>query len=105
MLASLLLLRTKWVNGDHERLIKLTLKGLMGPIEVNGKQYPGLVPMTPFESLLNDYDAAAVLTFIRNSFGNKSEPILPWQINKVRNEIKGKQGFYSPAELLTAHPN
>ena len=25
---------TKWVNGDHERLIKLTLKGLMGPIEV-----------------------------------------------------------------------
>ena len=96
---------TKWVNGDHERLIKLTLKGLMGPIEVKGKQYPGLVPMTPFESLLNDYDAAAVLTFIRNSFGNKSEPILPWQINKVRNEIKGKQGFYSPAELLTAHPN
>ena len=99
------LAETKWVNGDHERLIKLTLKGLMGPIEVKGKQYPGLVPMTPFESLLNDYDAAAVLTFIRNSFGNKSEPILPWQINKVRNEIKGKQGFYSPAELLTTHPN
>ena len=96
---------TKWVNGDHERLIKLTLKGLMGPIEVNGKAYPGLVPMTPFESLLSDYDAAAVLTFIRNSFGNKSEPILPWKINKIRNEIKGKQGFYSPAELLTAHPN
>ena len=66
---------TSWVNGDHNRLIKLTLKGLMGPIEVKGKKYPGLVPMTPFESLLNDYDAAAVLTFIRNSFGNKSEGI------------------------------
>ena len=71
---------TKWVNGDHERLIKLTLKGLMGPIEVNGKAYPGLVPMTPFESLLSDYDAAAVLTFIRihseinlNQFSLKSE--------------------------------
>ena len=96
---------TSWVNGDHNRLIKLTLKGLMGPIEVKGKKYPGLVPMTPFESLLNDYDAAAVLTFIRNSFGNKSEPILPWQVNKVRKDTREKQGFYSPQELLTAHPN
>ena len=45
------------------------------------------------------------LPFIRNSFGNKSEPILPWQINKVRKETKGKQGFYSPDELLSSHPN
>ncbi len=95
---------TRWVNGDHERLIKLTLKGLMGPIEVKGRNYPGLVPMTPFESLLDDYDAAAVLTFIRNSFGNKAEPILPWQVNKVRDEIKDRQVFYNPAELLSEHP-
>ncbi|MCM8531389.1 MAG: ThuA domain-containing protein [Lentisphaeraceae bacterium] len=38
---------TKWVLEDEERLIKLSLKGLMGPIEVKGKKYPGLVPMTP----------------------------------------------------------
>ena len=52
-----------------------------------------------------DYDTAAVLTFIRNSFGNKAEPILPWQVNKLRTEIKGKQGFYTPAELLEEHPH
>ena len=95
---------TKWVNGNSDRLIKLTLKGLMGPIEVKGRSYPGLVPMTPFESLLDDYDAAAVLTFIRNSFGNKGEPILPWQIKNVRDQTKNKQGFYNPAELLSEHP-
>ena len=95
---------TSWVNGDHERLIKLTLKGLMGPIEVKDVNYPGLVPMTPFESLLNDYEAAAVLTYIRNSFGNKSEPILPWQVSNIRNKIKDRQNFYSPAELLLEHP-
>lgn len=99
------LAETKWVNGDHQRLIKLTLKGLMGPIEVRGKNYPGLVPMTPFESLLNDYDAAAVLTYIRNSFGNRSEPILPWQVSKIRSETKDQTGFYSPAELLKIHPH
>ena len=51
---------TKWVLGDEERLIKLTLKGLMGPIEVKGKKYPGLVPMTPFEGMLKDDEIAAV---------------------------------------------
>ena len=37
---------------DDERLINLTLKGLIGPITVKGVNYPGQVPMTPFEHLL-----------------------------------------------------
>jgi len=45
---------TRWVNQDHERLIKITLKGLMGEIEVKGKKYNGA--MTPFEGLLNDQE-------------------------------------------------
>ena len=60
---------TKWVTGSEERLIKLTLKGLMGPIEVNDKKYGGQVPMTPFGGLLNDQEVAAVLTYVRNAFG------------------------------------
>ena len=47
---------------DEERLIKLTLKGLIGPITVKGVKYPGQVPMTPFEYLLKDEEIAAVLT-------------------------------------------
>src|SRR5690625_5556934 len=31
---------TRWVNEDKERLIKLTLHGMMGPIEVLGEEYP-----------------------------------------------------------------
>src|SRR5690606_4323632 len=31
---------TRWVLDDDTRLIKLTLKGLHGPIEVQGKKYP-----------------------------------------------------------------
>ena len=95
---------TKWAQGDSNRLIKLTLKGLMGPIEVAGKKYPGQVPMTPFESLLNDEEIASVLTYVRNSFGNNASAIRPDDVKKVRDEIKGKQGLYSPDELLKAHP-
>ncbi|MCH2207501.1 MAG: ThuA domain-containing protein [Lentisphaerales bacterium] len=96
---------TKWVNGSEERLIKLTLKGLMGPIEVKGKKYPGMVPMTPFEGMLNDKDIAAVLTYVRISFGNKAPAIKPETVKKVRAEVKSKQGFFSAKELLKMHPH
>src|SRR5699024_8946546 len=49
---------TRWVLGNEERLIKLTLKGLYGPIKVLGKEYPGQVPMTSFGGLLNDEEVA-----------------------------------------------
>lgn len=93
-----------WVTGSEERLIKLTLKGLQGPIEVNGKTYPGNVPMTPFEGMLNDEEMASVLTFVRNSFGNKAPAIFPDKVKEVRAAEIDKKGFYAPEELLKAHP-
>ena len=95
---------TNWATGSEERLIKLTLKGLMGPIEVQGRAYPGLVPMTPFEALLNDEEIAATLTYVRNSFGNEASVITPEAVKAVRKTIADKSGFYSPEELLKEHP-
>lgn len=95
---------TKWVSGNEERLIRLTLNGLLGPIEVNGKQYAGLVPMTPFRGL-SDEDIAAVLTYVRNSFGNRGSIITPDKVKKVREATKGHLGFYKPAELLQMFPD
>lgn len=95
---------TEWVNGDVDRLIKLTLNGLHGPIEVKGKQYPGFVPMTQFRGLLNDEELAAVLTFVRNSFGNKSSAIDAARVKELRQETETKGGFWNPAELLKLHP-
>ncbi len=95
---------TKWVNGNEERLIKLTLNGLYGPIEVKGETYPGQVPMTPFRGLLNDEEVAAVLTFVRNSFGNKAAPITAARVKAVREATSGKKDLYTVEELLKAHP-
>ncbi|MBN8790144.1 MAG: HEAT repeat domain-containing protein [Terrimonas sp.] len=95
---------SKWVTGSDERLIKIALKGMLGPIEVNGTKYPGQVPMTPFEGLLNDEEVAAVLTYVRNSFGNQATPIQADQVKKVRAETQNKKDFYSPEKLLQEHP-
>ena len=95
---------TEWVTGSEERLIKIALHGLLGPIEVNGVQYSGQVPMTAFKQL-EDQQIADVLTYVRNSFGNKASVILPSQVKKVRAETEDVKSFLSPEELLKEHPH
>ena len=95
---------SNWVVGSEERLIKIVLRGMYGPIVVNGKKYPGQVPMTPFGGMLNDKEVAAVLTYVRNSFGNKATAVEESTVKKVRAAIKLKEGFYSPDELLLQYP-
>lgn len=93
-----------WVQGNEERLIKIVLKGLMGPMEIEGKKYPGQVPMTPFGGLLKDSEVAAVLTYVRKSFGNDASAITPEQVKKVRAATERKKDFYSPNQLLKEYP-
>ena len=94
---------SKWITGSEERLIKLTLHGLQGPIEVNGKKYPGDVPMTPFK-MLSDEEIAAVLTFVRNTFGNKAPVVKPGTVKRIREKTKDQPSFYFADELLEKHP-
>ena len=64
------------------------------------KKYDGQVPMTPFEGLLNDDEVAAVLSYVRNSFGNNASVVSPEKVKMVREKIKDKEGFYRPDELV-----
>jgi mono/diheme cytochrome c family protein len=100
------LAKSDWVTGSSDRLIKIVLHGLYGPIEVNGKQYPGNVPMTPYSTMLSDEEIASVLNYIRNSFGNNTPiTITPQKVKEVREATKKQKGFYTPKELLKLHPN
>ena len=60
--------------------------------------------MTPFGGMLNDEEVAAVLTYVRNSFGNNAPAVSPAKVKEVRAAINNKAGFYSPEELLKQHP-
>jgi mono/diheme cytochrome c family protein len=92
------------VTGNQERLIKLVIKGIMGPMELNGVKYAGQVPMTPYGGLMSDKEIASVLTYIRNSFGNKATPIDPEKVKEVRAKIASKQDLYNANMLLSEHP-
>jgi mono/diheme cytochrome c family protein len=93
-----------YVNGNPDRLIKITLHGLIGAFELNGKKYDGQVPMTPFGGMLNDKEIADVLTYARNHFGNSAAAITPQQVSTVRQATKSMTGFYRMETLLQEHP-
>lgn len=78
------LANSEWVNGDEETLIRIVLYGLRGEIEVNGKTYRGL--MTGFERQLGDEQVAEILTFIRSSWGNDSEPVEASEVSRIRSQ-------------------
>jgi mono/diheme cytochrome c family protein len=103
--------QNEWVNGDDERLIKIILKGLWGPIKVGNKTYDpstGVPPMTGFEHMLTDEEIAATIFFVRQNFasikGRPATTINPDLVTKVRDEIKDRQGFYMVDEILKMHP-
>ncbi|MBA3937396.1 MAG: c-type cytochrome [Planctomycetes bacterium] len=101
------LVGSPWVVGNEERLIKVVLSGLWGPLQVNGTTYDparGIPPMTAFRSILKDEEVAAVLTYVRNSWGNKAAPVLPATVGKVREATKAQTTFWKPEDLLKAHP-
>lgn len=77
------LVKTKWVLGDKKALIKIVLKGLKGgEIEIDGETFNN--PMPPQESMLDDQQIADVLTYVRNSFGNKASSVTLAEVKAQR---------------------
>ena len=89
---------SEWVAGTEKRLAMILLKGLMGPMKVKGAPYNGVMP--PWEAALNDKKIAAVLTYIRQEWGNKAGPITPGQIAAAKKEFAAKKISWTEAELL-----
>ncbi len=100
------LVESDWID-DDERLIKIALKGLWGPIEVNGQKFDpskGVPPMMGFAGMCTDEEIAAVLSYVRTSFGNRGAFITAAQVAAVRKETEGRANFYMVDELLKEHP-
>jgi mono/diheme cytochrome c family protein len=78
--------KTKWVAGDKKQLITIVLKGLKGgEIEIDGDTYHN--PMAAHD-FLKDKEIADVLTYIRNSFGNKATMVTTTEVKLVRSKVK-----------------
>jgi mono/diheme cytochrome c family protein len=60
--------------------------------------------MTAYENMLNDEEIAAVVSYVRTSFGNNAGAVDAATVTRVRKEAAEKKGFYSPEELKKEFP-
>jgi mono/diheme cytochrome c family protein len=95
---------SEWVLGDEERLTLILLHGLEGPLVVRNKLYdkPEILPVMPGHSTLDDGTIAAILTYIRNEWGNEAGPVTRRSVGTTRLTNQGRVLPWT-AEELNAH--
>lgn len=95
------LIGSDWVLGDEKRLALVILHGLEGPLEVNGKVYdaPEILPVMPAHSTMDDGDIAAILTYIRNEWGNSAGPVSGRLVGSTRHTSQGRVVPWTAGEL------
>nr|WKN37988.1 c-type cytochrome [Tunicatimonas sp. TK19036] len=95
------LIGSDWVLGDEKRLALIVLHGIEGAIEVQGKVYdaPDILPVMPSHSTMDDGDIAAILTYIRNAWGNQAEPISGRLVGSTRHRSQGRVVPWTADEL------
>ena len=89
-----------WVTGPVDRPIAILLHGLQGPLTVSGRTYNGVMLPYGTSIAMTDAELAAVLTYIRTSWGNRATPVTVADIARVRAKTKGRTKPFSEAELL-----
>jgi mono/diheme cytochrome c family protein len=96
------LMNSGWVLGPEQRLARIVLQGLEGPVHVNGIKYepPLTLKDMPALEMLDDQALAAVLTYIRREWNHQATPILPGAIAKIRHETAQRQTPWTESELL-----
>jgi mono/diheme cytochrome c family protein len=79
------LVGSEWVLAPGpERIAHIALYGLTGPIHVKDKDWN--LTMVPWKDTFDDEHIAAVLTYIRSTWGNKASPVKPEQVAAARKE-------------------
>ena len=92
---------SEWVNGPQERIIRILEHGLQGPLTVKGSNF-GAVPMPAVGvggAGWSDDKIAAVLTYVRQAFGNNSPAVTEEKVTEIRNQV-GTHAPWAPADLL-----
>lgn len=95
------LVDSEWVLESPKRLIALVMDGMTGPVTVNGITYtadtaPQVQPLMPglrTNPELNDEQMAAILTYIRNSWGNGATPVSQQAVSDYRKQHEARLPF------------
>jgi mono/diheme cytochrome c family protein len=93
---------SEWVNGTDERVVRILLSGLSGPVKVKentfgAAQMPAFGPGGSYN--FTDEKISFVLSYVRQAWGNKAPIVTPEKVAAIRAKI-GQHKPWSEAELL-----
>jgi mono/diheme cytochrome c family protein len=87
---------SEWVEGSASRPIRIVLKGLVGPVTVDGTKWNLEMPAL---AMLTDEDIAAALTYVRREWENTGTPVSVEQVAALRNAVKDRAQPWTSADL------
>lgn len=94
---------SEWVEGSPDRVIRIVLFGLQGSVKVRGNDFNAAV-MPAFGSTgtfgWSDEKIANVLTYVRQEWGNKADPITTDQVAAIRTAEASRSKAWTQDELL-----
>ncbi|HKQ39457.1 MAG TPA: c-type cytochrome [Verrucomicrobiae bacterium] len=91
------LAQSEWIAGPPQRLVRIILHGLRGPIKVKGQTYELDMPSL---AVLSDEQIAAVLTYVRREWNHGFSAVTPATVKQVREATAKREDAWTSADLL-----
>lgn len=94
------LVDSEWVLGPEQRLVRIVLHGLTGPLSVNGRSYRLDMPAL---GAFNDEQVSGILTYIRRSWEHTAAPVEPETVKAIRAATAGRHEAWIGEQLREIH--
>ncbi len=88
---------SEWVSGSADRLVRIVLHGVDGPIVVLGQKYNLEMPG---HGTFSDEQIASVLTYVRREWDHPYDPVSPKKVADVRKQSGPREEGWTMEELL-----
>jgi mono/diheme cytochrome c family protein len=96
---------SEWVVGSKERLALILLAGVNGPITVKGATFSTQV-MPAQAGNFNDEKLAAIMTYLRSSWGNTAGPVVADEVAAARSKFASQMSApCTESQLMQVAPH
>jgi len=91
---------SEWATaGNAAAPIRVVLHGLSGQVTVKGQRFNSAMPPYGTKQPLSDSEVAAVLTYVRTSWGNAASAVTPQQVAAERSATATRTTPWAAADL------
>jgi mono/diheme cytochrome c family protein len=88
---------SEWVLGSDKILVQIPLHGISGSVQVKGATYNGAMPVF---YTLSDAEIAAVLSYVRSTWGNRAAAVSPATVAAGRKATQSRSTPFASGDEI-----